>query len=83
MITITIKSFLSSSLLILQKKLATHSSILAWRIRGQKNLEGYTPHGASKSWTQLSMNTHTHIVNRKSLLARCLLLLENKDLVTS
>jgi len=51
MITITIKSFLSPSLLILQKKLATHSGILAWRIHGQKNLEGYTPHGASKSWT--------------------------------
>jgi len=51
MITITIKSFLSPSLLILQKKLATHSGILAWRIHGQKNLEGYTLHGASKSWT--------------------------------
>ena len=77
MITVTIKSFLSPSLLILQKKLVTHSSILAWRIHGQKNLAGYTPH------VQLSMYTHTHIVNRKSLLERCLLLLENKDLVPS
>ena len=60
MITINIKSLISPSLLILQKKLATYSSILAWRIHGQKNLVDYIPHEASKSWTQLSRHTHTH-----------------------
>ena len=27
----------------LEKEMATHSSILAWRISGQKSLEGYSP----------------------------------------
>ena len=29
----------------------THSSILAWRIYGQKNLAGYSPWGCEKSDT--------------------------------
>ena len=27
----------------LEKEMATHSSILAWKIRGWKNLVGYSP----------------------------------------
>ena len=27
----------------------THSTILAWRIRGQKSLEGYSPQGQRES----------------------------------
>ena len=29
----------------LEKEMATHSSILAWRILGQRSLEGYSPQG--------------------------------------
>ena len=38
----------------LEKEMATHSSILAWKkSHGQRSLTGYSPWGA-KSWTQLS-----------------------------
>ena len=37
----------------LEKEMATHSSILAWRIHGQRSLAGYSPWGL-KSWTRLS-----------------------------
>ena len=33
----------------LEKEMATHSSILAWRISGQKSLEGYSPQGRRES----------------------------------
>ena len=33
----------------LEKEMATHSSILAWRIHGQRDLAGYSPWGR-KSW---------------------------------
>ena len=29
----------------LEKEMATHSSILAWRTHGQRNLVGYSPSG--------------------------------------
>jgi len=29
----------------LENEMATHSSILAWRIHGQRSLEGYSPWG--------------------------------------
>ena len=38
----------------LQKGMATHSSILAWRINGQRNLGGYTVCDVTKSRTGLS-----------------------------
>ena len=38
----------------LQKRMATHSSILAGESYGQRSLVGYTVHGITKSWTQLS-----------------------------
>ena len=35
----------------LEKKMATHSSILAWEFHGQKNLVGYSP------WGHLELDT--------------------------
>ena len=37
----------------LEKEMATHSSILAWEIHGQRSLAGYSPWGR-KSQTRLS-----------------------------
>ena len=42
----------------LEKEMATHSSILPWRIPGQRSREGYSPWG-QKSQTQLSDFTFT------------------------
>ena len=42
----------------LEKEMATHSSILAWEIPGQRSLVGYSPWG-HKSWTRLSDQTTT------------------------
>ena len=39
--------------------MATHSSILSWRISGTEEPVGYTVHGVAKSWTQLS-DFHFH-----------------------
>ena len=36
----------------LEKEMATHSSILAWKILWTERLDG-TVHGGHKSWTQL------------------------------
>ena len=38
----------------LEKKMVTHSSILAWQIPWTENLMGYSPWGSQKSWTRLS-----------------------------
>ena len=35
----------------LEKGMATHSSILAWRIHGQRSLAGYSPWGRKESDT--------------------------------
>ena len=35
----------------LEKRMATHSSILAWEIRGQRNSAGYSPWGHKESDT--------------------------------
>ena len=35
----------------LEKEMATHSSILAWRIHGQRSLEGYSPTSHKESDT--------------------------------
>ena len=39
---------------LLEKDMATHSSILAWRILCTEELGRATVHGMTKSWTQLS-----------------------------
>ena len=42
--------------------MGTHSSILAWRIPGQKSLAGYSPWGRKESYmTEQHTHTHTHI----------------------
>ena len=33
----------------LEKEMATHSSVLAWRIHGQRSLAGYSPWGHKES----------------------------------
>ena len=38
----------------LQEGMATHSSILAWRIPMDRGARQATVHGVAKSWTQLS-----------------------------
>ena len=35
----------------LEKRMASHSSILAWEISWTKELDGVTRHGVVKSWT--------------------------------
>ena len=46
---------------ILEKRMATHSSILAWEIRGQRNSAGYCPWGRKESDTteQLRLSIFT------------------------
>ena len=46
----------------LEKRMATHSSILAWRISWTENLAGYSPWGCKESDTseQLTLFTFTH-----------------------
>ena len=48
----------------LEKEMAVHSSIFAWRLHGQRSLVGYSPRG-HKDWTWLSMHAqpryHTEI----------------------
>ena len=40
--------------------MATHSSILAWRISWTRGALQVTVSGVAKSWTWLMTNTHTH-----------------------
>ena len=42
--------------------MATHPSILAWRIRMDRGVWQATVHGISKSWTRLKrLSIHTHV----------------------
>ena len=43
----------SGSEAALEKEMATHSSILAWRIPWTEEPDWATVHGIAKSWTQL------------------------------
>ena len=49
----------------LEKRMATHSSILAWRTSMDRRTWRATVHGIAKSWTQLrnSIFTYRYIVN--------------------
>ena len=40
----------------------TPSSILAWKIHGQRNLAGYSPWHCKESNTIEQLSTHTHIM---------------------
>ena len=44
----------------LEREMATHSSILAWRTHGQKSLAGYSPRGCKES--DMTEQLHTHDV---------------------
>ena len=43
----------------LEKEIAIHSSILAWRVPMDRRVWQVTLHGVSKSWTWLSDSAHT------------------------
>ena len=45
---------------VLEKEMATHSSILAWEIPETEEPSGYSPWGLKESTEML--NTHTHII---------------------
>ena len=52
----------------LEEGMATHSSILAWRIPMEKGTWQITVHGVAKSWTQLSNFTltfHFHALEKE------------------
>ena len=44
----------------LEKEMATHPSILAWKIHGQRSLEGYSPWGAKESDMTYQLNNNTN-----------------------
>ena len=44
----------------LEKEIATHSSIPAWRIPWTEEPGGLSSMGLKKSWAQLSTRAHTH-----------------------
>ena len=45
----------------MDKKMATHYSILAWKIYGQRGLVGYSPWSHKESDTSERLRTHTCI----------------------
>ena len=50
-----------------EEDMATHSSILAWRIHGQKN-QWATVYGVTKNWTRLKQpSTHTQHLSQLTL----------------
>ena len=55
----------------LEKKMATHSSILPWRVRGQRSLAGPSPWGCRESDTteQLTLSLHLFLKMQQE---RCL-----------
>ena len=50
-----------------EKEMATHSSILAWRIHGQRSLVGYSPWGHKESDTTERLTTVLFIIGRWGL----------------
>ena len=48
----------------MEKEMATHSSILAWKFHGQRNLEGCSPWGR-KELDMTEQLTHAHTVGIK------------------
>ena len=62
----------------LEKGMATHSSILAWRIHGQRSLVGYHPQGR-KELNTMERLTHTCMLLITQLKKECYLLRRHKD----
>ena len=48
----------------LEKAMATHSSILAWKIPWAEEPGGATVHAVTKSQTRVSTHTHKHTVTQ-------------------
>ena len=48
----------------LEKEMATHSSILAWRISWTEDLVGYSPWARDKSNKTERLNTHMYLKKR-------------------
>ena len=55
-----------------EKEMATHSNILAWKSHGQSSLAGYTVHGAAEldMTEHTSMSCHAFTIKGSLLLAR-------------
>ena len=43
-----------------EEEMATHPSILAWKIHGQRSLAGYSPRGRKESDTTAQHSTAAH-----------------------
>ena len=56
----------------LEKEIATHSSILAWKFHRQRRLEGYRP------WGHKERDTTAHLSVSMASHRRCTILLETK-----
>ena len=50
----------------LEKGMATHSSILAWRIPGQRRLAGYSPWGCQRAGHDLTTKQQSYCQQSKS-----------------
>ena len=59
----------------LEEEMATHSSILAWRIHGQRSLEGFIPWGRKESDVTETEHTHRWVNGTQSAMATHWLLL--------
>ena len=44
----------------LEEEMATHSSVLAWRIHGQRSMAGYSPWGLQKVGHNLATKPYHH-----------------------
>ena len=58
----------------LEKGMATCSSILAWRIRGQRSPVGCSPWGSQRAGHNWATNTFTFYLLRKNVLSTCCVL---------
>ena len=47
----------------LEEEMASHYSILAWKIHGQRSLADYSPWGCKESDTTKQLSMHAHRVN--------------------
>ena len=62
-------SFYFPSASFMEKEMATHSSILAWRIPWTESLAGYSPQGCKElDTTEQHTHTHTHTPPCRQLL---------------
>ena len=50
--------------------MATHSSILAWKSHGQRNLVGYSPWGRKESDTTERLHFHFQEINKCIYIAK-------------